>query len=153
MKEESVLILRALKIFLAGLIVWPVFMSTASLVAPFVGHFVIGDIEKSLDWLRIFQPYMPFLSIVFSVSFLMLNKVDKRLWLTIISWLVVAIYLGSSIYGLYPDDSVYYIVFNEMSFCMEIAMLFLSSLVFMKIFSRLAEEKDEKTGQSINASS
>jgi hypothetical protein len=128
---------KALKLFLLGLLLWPVLINLVGFVSPLWGLFVLGDGTRSNELLRFFQPYVPLVSILFAISLLLLSKVDGRPWMKGSCWIVSLVFAGCSIYGFLPEETPISYVLHSISAALQIIMLFLGGLSLLHILSNL----------------
>ena len=128
---------KSLKLFLLGLLLWPVLITLAGVISPFWAMFILEDGTRSNELLRFFQPLVPLVSIVFAMSLLFLSTVDLRLWIKISCWIASIIYVGCSIYGFFPEEEIIYFVLIGTSYFLEILMLFLGGIILLRIFNDL----------------
>ena len=128
---------KSLKLFLLGLLLWPVFINLVGSISPFWAMFILEDGMRSNELLRFFQPYVPLVSIIFAISLIFLSKVDIRLWIKISCWIASIIYVGCSIYGFFPEEEIIYFVLSGISYYLEILMLFLGGIILLRIFNDL----------------
>ncbi len=136
----------ALKLFLLGILLWPVLINLIGFISPLWAMFVLEDGMRSQELLNSFQPYVPLVSILFSISLLLLSHVDGRLWMKICCWGVSIIYSASSIYGFLPQEEPLHYLLSTTSFSMEIVMLFLGGLILLRIFGELTAPENSSDG-------
>ena len=128
---------KALKLFLLGWLLSPVLINLIGYISPIWAIFVLEDGLRSNELLSFFQPYVPLVSILFSLSLILLSQVDGRIWMKVCCWVTSIIYAGSSIYGFLPQDKSLYYMLEWASFSMEIVMPFLGGLILLRVFSNL----------------
>ena len=130
---------KSLKLFLLGLLLWPVFINLVGSISPFWAMFFLDDPMgmRSKELLRFFQPLVPLVSIIFAMSLIFLSKADSRLWIKISCWIAAIIYVGCSIYGFFPEEKIIFFVLSGISYYLEILMLFLGGIILLRIFNDL----------------
>ena len=124
----------SIKLFLWGLLLWPIFINIVGVISPLWAIHVLHDGSRSEDLLGFFQKYVPLVSILFASSLLFLSKVDSRLWIKTSCWIASIIYMSCSIYGLLSMEEFIYFVLIGISSFMEILMLFLGGIILLGIF-------------------
>jgi hypothetical protein len=130
---------KSLKLFLLGLLLWPVLINLVGFISPFWAMFILGDGMRSNELLKFFQPLVPLVSIVFAMSLIFLSTVDSRNWIKISCWVAAIIYVGCSIYGFFPEEELMYFVLSGVSYYLEILMLFLGGIILLRIFNNLTK--------------
>jgi hypothetical protein len=130
---------KSLKLFLLGLLLWPVLINLVGFISPFWAMFILGDGMWSNELLKFFQPLVPLVSIVFAMSLIFLSTVDSRNWIKISCWVAAIIYVGCSIYGFFPEEELMYFVLSGVSYYLEILMLFLGGIILLRIFNNLTK--------------
>ena len=136
---------KSLKLFLLGLLLWPVFINLIGSISPLWAILVLGDGMRSNELLKFFQPLVPLVSIVFATSLIFLSTVDSRFWIKISCWVASIIYVGCSIYGFFPEEDLVYFVLSEIIYYLEILMLFLGGLILLRTsnnFTRIDGQVD-----------
>ena len=136
------MIRNALKLFLTGILLGPVLINLIGLVSPFWAIFVLEDGSRSDELLTLFQPFVPLVSILFSISLVLLGQVDGRVWMKVICTVVSVVYMGSSIYGIFQQGTVFYPLLLAISSGMGILMLFLGGLILFRVFGKLPNFED-----------
>jgi O-antigen/teichoic acid export membrane protein len=137
LKGISALVQKSLKLFLLGLLLWPVFINLIGFISPFWAIFILEDGTRSDELLRFFQPYVPLVSIIFAMSLIFLSKVDSRLWIKITCWVASIFYVACSIRGFFPEEELTSYLLIETSYYLEILMLFLGVIILLRIFNNL----------------
>ena len=111
---------KSLKLFLLGLLLWPVLIN------------LVGFI--SLFW-------VPLVSIIFAMSLIFLSTVDIRLWIKISCWIASIIYVGCSTYVstyvFFPEEEKILFVLIDINYYIEILMLFLGGIILLRVFNDL----------------
>jgi len=133
---------RSLKLFLWGLILWPIFINVIGAISPLWAIYVFEDGGRSNELLLFFQKYVPLVSVLFALSLLFLSKVDNRYWIKISCWLASIVYVGCSIYGFFPMENFVYFVLSGTSYFMEILMLFLGGIILLRFFNSIEVSDD-----------
>ena len=128
---------KSLKLFLLGLLLWPVLINLVGFISPFWSIFILEDRMGSDELLKFFQPLVPLVSIIFAMSLILLSTVDNRLWTKISCWIASIIYVGCSIYGFFPEEEIIYFMLSVTSYSLEILMLFLGGIILLRIFNDL----------------
>jgi len=128
---------KSLKLFLLGLLLWPVFINLVGSISPFWAIFILGDGMRSHELLNFFQPLVPLVSIIFAMSLIFLSKADSRNWIKISCWVAAIIYVGCSIYGFFPEEEIIYFMLSGTSYFLETLMLFLGGIILLRIFNNL----------------
>ena len=139
---------KALKLFLLGLLLWPVLINLIGFISPIWAIYVLEDEYgmRSSELVNFFQPYVPLISILFSASLILLSQVDGRFWMKTCCWVVSLIYTGCSIYGFLPPEELLHYLLTTASFSMEIVMLFLGGLMLLRIFGELTTPEHSGDG-------
>ncbi|MBB1301500.1 MULTISPECIES: hypothetical protein [unclassified Pseudoalteromonas] len=122
----------SLKLFLVGLLLNPFLINLIGFINPFWAALVLEEPEKSRDILHAFQPYVPFVSIIYVAALFYLAKIEKRIWLKVVCVICSTLYIGSSIYGLLPDEGVLYTITTTIYFSMETSLLFIAGLILIR---------------------
>ena len=136
------MIRKALKLFLLGMLLWPVLINVIGFVSPFWAILVLKDGSRSDELLALFQPYVPLVSILFSISLVLLSRVDGRAWMKAICMVISVIYAGCSIYGMFQPEEFFYHLLSGISSGLGILMLFLGGLILFRVLERLPDLED-----------
>ena len=136
---------KALKLFLWGLILWPILINLVGFISPFWALYVLDDGTRSDELLRFFQPLVPLVSVVFAASLVLLGKVDGRIWMKGLCWAVSLLFVGSSIYGFLPMGPVSYVM-QSINATLQIVMLFLGAWCLLHILGNAQKELKNLAG-------
>ncbi len=128
------MIRKSLKVFLIGLVTWPIFIEVVGFISPFWGLYINNDFSSgsSRTLLELFQPYVPLVSVVFAYSFILLSRLSEAVYGRWACIFLSMVYVAFSIYGFFPKDSITYIALNSMHYFIELAMLFIGVLLIYK---------------------
>ena len=132
------MIIRALKLFLIGLLLWPFLINVVGFISPFWAVFVLNDGSRSYELLSLFLPIVPFVSILFSISLILLSHVDGRLAMRLACWVFSVLYVVFSIYGVFQTQEFRQHLLSGAISGVETIMLFLAGLILIRVFKQSA---------------
>ncbi|WP_444906242.1 hypothetical protein ACJJIR_17040 [Microbulbifer sp. SSSA008] len=148
--EEGCFVIReSLRVFIFGLLAWPLLSNILSFLKPFLIALNYDESSEGLapSLIDIIYPYFTLISIAFAYAFFILTRmITGRLkrWLCVS--LVVA-YLGVSIYPLFPEESIVYLTLSGTHYLIELIMLIIGATIIYKNIS----EPSVVAGESVGA--
>ena len=133
---------NALKLFLLGMLLWPILVNVVGFLSPLWAILVLQDGSRSDELLVLVQPYVPLASVLFSASLVMLSLVDGRVWMKAICVVISVTYAGCSIYGLLEPGGFYFSLLSGLSASLSIFMLFLGGLILLRVLGKPEDIED-----------
>ncbi len=117
----------------------PILINIIGFISPFWGIFVLNDGTRGLELLHIFQPYAPFVSVIYAYALYILSKIDNRTWIRAVCLIISIIYVGTSIYGFLPEEEMIFTFIININYSMETIMLFIAGVIILYKSNELQE--------------
>lgn len=133
---------NSIRLFIFGLLMWPMFMMIVGWVSPYWAIYVLDDPENSQVLLELFK-FVPLAgAIVFSLALLLLTWKDNRVWLKRVSWGLSAIFSICACAVFVPaEQQVAIHVLNSIAELVGVLMFIVSALALLKVLPATTKAK------------
>lgn len=149
MKKDIFVIRESLRIFILGLLAWPLLSNILSFLKPFLVTLNYDEAPGGFapSFIDVIYPYFTLVSIAFAYAFFLLTRlITGRLkrWLCVS---LVITYLCASIYAILPKESIAYLALSGAHYMLELIMLIIGATIVYRNIS----ESSVVVGESIGA--
>ncbi|WP_444892915.1 hypothetical protein ACJJIE_21440 [Microbulbifer sp. TRSA001] len=150
--EEGCFVIReSLRVFIFGLLAWPLLSNILSFLKPFLIALNYDESSGGLapSLIDIIYPYFTLVSIAFAYAFFLLTRLimaGLKRWLCV--GLVVS-YLCVSIYAVFPEDSVAYLALSSTHYLLELIMLIIGAAIIYKNIPDISVVDSKGVGVSV----